>query len=236
MCIGHFSQFTPLPPISPQMLSRTWKRLPGIKPKVYLAQGPVSSKGQGQTSKSIKTTSTRLPFLGYSTSLSNLRLRTWKAKMNVFIPDQPLFDFCLMNLCDHIFHPPHPGYEAPQFISTSHEGPPSSIWFELVSLRDLLSSPLEFLVHAPLRAPKNTEHPKTHSPGWLIRAVKITRILSHSLQKTFLLYILVQCLPSFFWAPQYYSKAFTLESLHATPSTHTPFLEDCCCLTLFLTQ
>lgn len=144
-------------------------------------------------------------------SLCNLRLGAWKGKISVFILDRPLMDFCLRNLCNHIFHPCHLGHWVPQFISISCEGPPSSVQFELVSWKicDLSLCSLQNFSSWFTASMRSAPNQGQHSPGCLIRPVKVTKILSHSLQKIFLCIHTEYSICLLVWALQHYLQAFT---------------------------
>lgn len=188
------------------------KKLPGsnrksVQPKVL---SPAVVKGTHLNSIK-KRTSTQWPFLGYSSQTMQPEAWGLKSQISVFIVDQALTDFCLIDLCSHIFHPQHLGHGVPQFISISCEGSPSSIWFELASWETSnlsLCSPWNFSswFTASKRSALNQAQ---YSPGCLIRTVKIIRIFSHSLQKIFLCIYLSSAFAFFFWAPQRYLQAFT---------------------------
>lgn len=167
------------------------------------------------------------PSLGTLPSLCSLRPGVWKAQISVFILDQPLMDFCLINSCNHIFHPQHLGHRVPQFISVSCEGPPSSVWFELASweISNLsLCSPWNFSSWFPAST-RSALNQAQHSPGCLLGAAKVTRILSHGLQKIFLC-IHSSTVFAFFF--EHHSITYKLSPFHTfklppTPTHHPLF-------------
>lgn len=158
------------------------------------------------------------PSLGTLPSLCNLY---------VCILGQSSMDFCLVNLCNHLFHPQQLRHGVPQFIFISCEGPSSSVRFELISWEisnPSVCSPWHFSswFTGSMMSAKNQAQ---YSPGCPIRLWKLLEYFRIACRKYLCLYLWVQCLPSFL------STTVLLTSLHLplplnhypTPHTHAPF-------------
>lgn len=138
----------------------------------------------------------------------------------------PSWTFCLVNLCNRVFHPQQLGHGVPQFIFISAEGPSSSVRFELVSWE--ISDPsLCFPWHfsswftGSMMSAKNQAQ---HSPGCLIRLWRLLEYFLIAFRKYFCVYLWVQCLPSFLSTTVLLTSLHLLLPLnHHPPYTHIPF-------------